>query len=176
MHLSLRLIVLGLLATFAARAATIYKWVDADGVVHYTDQPVAGSEKIVTSAAPSRTGTVPVTGAAPVGQTTPQAGPVPPVVFAILSPNPEQTFVNEPVPVRLDFQPGGSSQAEILSWRLNGQLIAEQTGVQFSLPNLPRGAYNLSATLSDSNTQQTIISTSVTFYVQQPSLLSPQHK
>jgi len=174
MHPLQRLLALGLLATTATQAAVVYKWVDADGVVHYSDQPVPGSEKIVTSAAPGRMGTVPVA-APPPAQQAPQPPPAAPSVFAIVAPNAEQTFVNEPVPVRLDLQ-GGSSQSEVLSWTLNGQVLAGQSESQFTLPNLPRGAYNLSATLVDANTQQTIRSTSVTFYVQQPSLLSPQHK
>jgi hypothetical protein len=176
MHLLQRLLALSLVATFSARAAVVYKWVDADGVVHYSDQPAPGSEKIITSAAPGRMGTVPVA-APPLGQAArgPAPPPAPPAVFAILAPNADQTFVNEPVPVRLDLQPG-LGQGEVLSWSLNGQVLADQSGVQFSLPNLPRGAYHLSATLVDPTTQQTISSTSVTFYVQQPSILSPQHK
>jgi hypothetical protein len=169
-----RLLALGLVATFAAHAAVVYKWVDGDGVVHYSDQPVPGSEKIVTSAAPGRMGTVAVA-PPPPGQQARQRPPAAPAVFAILSPNAEQTFVNEPVPVRLDLQPEPSEDA-VLSWSLNGQVLAGQSGSQFTLPNLPRGAYNLSATLVDPNTRQAISSTSVTFYVQQPSLLSPQHK
>jgi hypothetical protein len=174
MHLLQRLLALGLLATSATQAAVVYKWVDADGVVHYSDQPVPGSEKIVTSAAPGRMGTVPVA-APPPGQQARREPPAAPAVFAIRSPNAEQTFVNEPVPVRLDLQPPPAEDA-VLSWTLNGQVLAGQSESQFTLPNLPRGAYNLSATLVDPNTQQAITSTSVTFYVQQPSLLSPQHK
>jgi hypothetical protein len=168
-----RLLALALLVACSAQAAVVYKWVDADGVVHFSDQPAPGSEKILTSAAP-HVGTVavspPATGSQP--RQTPNA---PPAVFAIVSPNAEQTFVNEPVPVRLDFQPGPTG-GQLLTWKLNGQTLTEQTGLQFTLPNLPRGAYNLSATLVDPSTQETVSSASVSFYVQQPSLLSPQHK
>ena len=41
---------LAALAAFAAQAAVIYKWTDADGVVHFSDQPVPGAEKIYTGA------------------------------------------------------------------------------------------------------------------------------
>jgi hypothetical protein len=177
MHLLQRLLALTLIATFSAQAAVVYKWVDADGIVHYSDQPAPGSEKIVTSAAPGRMGTVSVAAPA-LGQAAREpapTAPTAPAIFAILAPNAEQTFVNEPVPVRLDFQPG-LGPGEVLSWTLNGQLLADQSGVQFSLPNLPRGAYNLSATLVDPVTRETISTTSVTFYVQQPSIFSPQHK
>src|SRR3981189_1798206 len=46
-------IALGLVAACAADAAVIYKWTDADGVVHYSDQSVPGAEKIVTSSSSS---------------------------------------------------------------------------------------------------------------------------
>jgi hypothetical protein len=175
MYLLQRLLALGLIASFSAHAAVVYKWVDADGVVHFSDQPVPGSEKVVTSAAPTHMGTVPVAAPASGGGPATQAPPALPAVFAIVSPNAQQTFVNESVPVHLDLQPG-LAEGETLSWKLNGQELADQTGLQFNLSDLPRGAYNLSATLVDSNTQQTITSTSITFYVQQPSILSPQHK
>ena len=35
-----------ILAAFAAQGADIYKWTDADGVVHYSDQPHPGAVKI----------------------------------------------------------------------------------------------------------------------------------
>jgi hypothetical protein len=38
-------IVLAAFAAFAAQAAVIYKWTDANGVVHYSDQPVPGSRE-----------------------------------------------------------------------------------------------------------------------------------
>src|SRR5260370_2380123 len=53
MHLLRLSIALGLVATCAADAAVIYKWTDADGVVHYSDQAVPGAEKIVTSSSSS---------------------------------------------------------------------------------------------------------------------------
>jgi hypothetical protein len=52
MHLCRTWIALGLLTVFAGslavQAAVVYRWVDADGVVHFSDQPVPGAEKIVT--------------------------------------------------------------------------------------------------------------------------------
>ncbi len=50
MHLCRSWIVCGALALaaipFAVHAAIVYKWTDADGVVHFSDQPVPGAEKI----------------------------------------------------------------------------------------------------------------------------------
>ena len=49
MHLARLWIGLGLIAACAAPAAVIYKWTDADGVVHYSDQAVPGAEKITST-------------------------------------------------------------------------------------------------------------------------------
>ena len=62
MHLRRMWIGLGLFAALAAgvatHAAVVYKWVDADGVVHLSDQPVPGAERIVTESGPGRSATV----------------------------------------------------------------------------------------------------------------------
>ncbi|MGP0088234.1 MAG: DUF4124 domain-containing protein, partial [Steroidobacteraceae bacterium] len=50
MHLLRRSLALGLFAAVVAQAAVVYKWTDADGVVHFSDQPEPGAEKIYTSA------------------------------------------------------------------------------------------------------------------------------
>ena len=42
-------ILLGLLTAVTAQTAVIYKWTDANGVVHYSDQPVPGAERIITA-------------------------------------------------------------------------------------------------------------------------------
>ncbi len=41
------LTVLLLIACIPLRAETIYKWVDSDGVVHYSDVPRDGADKLV---------------------------------------------------------------------------------------------------------------------------------
>ncbi len=53
-HRTLRRSLLLVLLAGSAQAATLYKWVDADGRVHYTDQPPAPGAKVTeTRAAPS---------------------------------------------------------------------------------------------------------------------------
>ena len=54
----------------------IYKWIDADGVVHFSDQPVPGAEKIVTSS-PTNNG---IGGAVPAS--TPSQSPAKPAATA----------------------------------------------------------------------------------------------
>ncbi len=178
MHLWKAVIALGLIGAFAARATAIYKWTDADGVVHYSDHAPPGAERIVISS-----GTVAGTGVgaqtgvpAPAGK-TPQAK-VRYSLFSILSPTKDQVFFNdEVVSIRLGLEPELQPDQE-LTWNLNGSPLTEQgpNALAFSLPTLARGTYTLSATVRDTATGESQTANSVTFYVRQPSELSPIRK
>src|ERR1700733_1931752 len=56
------------LVPFAAQALVVYKWTDAQGVVHLSDQPVPGAEKVFTSSAPGHAGILGQTGSAAPGR------------------------------------------------------------------------------------------------------------
>jgi hypothetical protein len=169
---------LGLLAAFAVQAGVIYKWVDADGVVHYSDQPSPGAEKIYTSSSSSAAAAA----TRPSGsqQQLPQA-PQPSGLgyseFAITAPTSDQTFFGDDVVfVNLTLVPSLRGNHGII-WHLNGrQLDAPPNPVAFPLPHLDRGTYTIAATVTDQNTGETQSSNSVTFFVRQPSALSPQHR
>jgi hypothetical protein len=76
--------------------------------------------------------------------------------------------------VEPDLQPNGPIS---ISWSLNGSPVAEGEGsTRFALPDLPRGVYTLSATLTDIASGATKSADPVTFNVLRPSVLSPQHK
>lgn len=181
MHLSRIWIVLAswaaaILST-AALAAVVYKWTDADGVVHYSDQPVPGAEKIVTS-----TGSKGIGGALPnPGPSEPQEAKGPKLSFsqfAITSPGPEETITgNQLVLVHLELAPP-LSPTQSVTWFLNGQPLSNQApdAVQFTLEDLPRGTYSIMATVADQSTGESKSTSSVTFYVVRASVLSPQHK
>ncbi len=163
------------LAASASCAATVYKWTDAAGVVHFSDQPEPGSEKIITNGGPARSA-APTTAPAPPAPQKP-AVPLKPSValgyttLAIASPTPGQTFVATAVPVRLALDPVMKPN-HILTWSLNGSALPD-TEQQFALENLPRGAYSLTATISDPATQESYSTDPVDFFVRQPSILAP---
>jgi hypothetical protein len=170
---------LSLLAAFAVQAAVVYKWVDADGVVHFSDQPSPGAEKIYTSspsAAPA--GSAPSYAAAsrqaPTGAAASGHGFS---EFSIASPVNDQTFFGDDViAVHLNLAPG-LKPSQSITWYLNGkQLGFPPDATSFPLPHLDRGAYTLAATITDQETSESQSSNSVTFYVRQPSALAPQHK
>ncbi len=169
---------IGLLTGFTAQAAVIYKWVDADGVVHYSDQSSPGAEKIITagSSSPGTSSARSTTGPSAPPPKSAQGG-LNYVDFTITSPASEQTFFGDDiVAVHLNLSPS-LRPGQSITWHLNGtQLDFPPTAVSFALPHLDRGTYALAATITDQQTSESQTSNSVTFYVRQPSALSPQHK
>jgi hypothetical protein len=178
MHLWRLWIAFGVFAAFAAGAAVIYKWTDADGVVHYSDQAVPGAEKIVTSSG-SANGIGGSTRAP--ANTTPQKAPPTGLdysVFVIESPAKEQVFFgDEIVPIRLHLEPGLKPN-QAITWHLNGKQMTDQApdSLAFALQALSRGTYAVAATVTDMVSGESQSTDSVTFYVRQPSVLAPQHK
>jgi hypothetical protein len=168
------------LAPVAGQALVVYKWTDAQGVVHFSDQPVPGAEKITTSSAPGSAGILGQT-AAP-GPAAPSEKPKPTSLASakvgITSPGPEQTFTGgESVPVSLATDPDLKPSWTIV-WTLNGAQVQGQApdAKSFTLTDLPRGVYTIEATVTDASTGESKTAEPVTFNVLRPSVLSPQHK
>jgi hypothetical protein len=163
------------------RAATVYKWIDADGVVHFSDQPADGAEKITTSSGSTR-GIL--TGPAP-GATAPdkpKASTFADTQVSIASPAQEQTFSGgEAVTASLSLEPPPKSAHQFLiAWTLNGSPVGEGADLlSFTLPEAltaGRGSYTLGATVTDPVSGESKSAAPVTFNLLRPSLLSPQHK
>ena len=179
MHLWKPWILLAALAAFAVQAAVVYKWTDANGVVHYSDQSVPGAEKIftATSSTPGR-----ATSSARLGQgaPTPQqpaASGLNYTQFSITSPSPDQTFFGDDViSVHLVLEPALRPNHTI-TWHLNGKQLDDQgpSSTQFSLQSLERGTYAIAATILDQDSGESQSTASVSFFVRQPSVLAPQH-
>ena len=168
---------IGVLTACTVQAAVIYKWVDADGVVHYSDQASPGAEKIITAGGASSSSAAGRNIAGPTSR-TPQEGEqrgLNYTEFSIASPAPEQTFFGDDViPVRLNLNPPLRPNQGI-TWHLNGaQLDSPPGALSFVLPRLDRGTYVLAATITDQQTSESQTSSSITFFVRQPSALSPQ--
>jgi hypothetical protein len=181
-------IVLATLAAFAGQAAVVYKWTDADGVIHFSDQPVPGAEKIHTSAGSLNGAAAPAGAAGPAAarsnqEVAPSGVPREAAVlgyteFAIASPVANQTFFgDEAINVGLTLEPPIKAN-HTLTWHLNGKEVEDQgsNAIQFKLPHLDRGTYAIAATITDPQSGESRSTDSVTFYVRQPSELSPQHQ
>jgi hypothetical protein len=176
MHLRKPWVLLSLLAAFAVQAGVIYKWTDADGVVHYSDQAVPGAEKIATSSSSlNRANSGPSQPSS--GNTQPKPGAAAELQLTLISPTPEQVFFNdEIVNVNLSVQPT-LKPTQAITWHLNGKPLDQPpTALSFALQGLERGTYVLSATVVDQVSGDTVNSPTVTFYFRQPSALSPLHR
>lgn len=168
---------LSLLAAFAVQAAVVYKWVDADGVVHFSDQPSPGAQKIYTSSSSSAAAaSAPRSqGGEPQAPRSVAASGLGYNEFSIASPVNDQTFFGDDViAVHLSLEPSLKPDHSV-TWHLNGKQL-DTDATAFSLPHLDRGAYTLAATITDQQTSDSQSSNTVTFYVRQPSALAPQHK
>jgi Domain of unknown function (DUF4124) len=175
---------LGLLAVLTAapsvQAMVVYKWTDADGVIHFSDQPVEGAEKITTGSGTQSRGALSqrapnVVAAAAKPKTT---GALDYTQFSITSPSPDQTFTgDQAVTASLGLEPALKPD-QTVSWSLNGVQVPNQPAdaVSLSLTDLPRGSYTLSVTVTDPSSGQTRSADPVMFNVLRPSTLSPQHK
>ena len=174
MHLRRTWTALGLAALIsAAPAATVYKWIDADGVVHFSDQPVPGAEKVTTTGGSTR-GIL----SQPMPTTAPEKPrPRPVQHVSISSPAPDQTFTGgEQVSASLSVEPA-LTPSQTVAWTLNGAPVGQESNAtQIALPDLARGTYTIAATVSDSVSGESISAEPVTFNVLRPSVLSPQHK
>jgi hypothetical protein len=173
--------VLASLAAFAAQAAVVYKWTDSDGVIHFSDQPVPGAEKIFTSSGSSTGGSVSSARQANPGEPSPLRNAAPGLnytQFSITSPVRDQTFFGDDViSAQLALDPG-LKPGHTVTWHLNGKQLDDQspTATQITLPHLDRGTYAIAATVTDSATGESLSTDSVNFFVRQPSELAPQHK
>ena len=167
------------LVPFAAQAVVVYKWTDAQGVVHVSDQPVPGAEKVLTSSAPEHAGILGQTAGAsstPTAQKPPTA--LSGATVTISSPAPQQTFTGgESVPVALSITPA-IKPSWIVVWSLNGAQVPNQApdATSFTLTDLARGVYTIEALVTDPGTGETKSAEAVIFNVIRPSVLSPQHK
>lgn len=72
MRVSLRTLLLSaLLAAACAQAADVWRWKDAQGVVHYGDVPVAGAERVRTSSATAPSASTTAAASTPAPTLTP---------------------------------------------------------------------------------------------------------
>lgn len=163
------------LACSLALAATVYKWVDENGVVHYSDQPHPNAEKVQLKAPQTYKEGSP-------GAFAPAAGPSAPVNAppsyrgcAVAQPSDNQDFSNInslSVIVQTDppLRPGDQ-----IFLTLDGQALNEgrPTGTQFTLSPVDRGTHTLQAAVRDGDGALMCQTPVVTFNVHQPSIQNP---
>ena len=168
---------MSLLCSLALAGATVYRWVDESGVVHYSDQPHANAEKLHVNAAqsykPAAADSAPAGGGGQVASaaTAPYRG------CAIVQPQDDQTFANIDsltVVVQTDPQLHSGDRVYVT---VDGQALnaGNPTGAQFVLSPVDRGTHTAQAQVKDSGGAVQCQTPPVTFHVQQNSILNPNN-
>jgi Domain of unknown function (DUF4124) len=169
---------LGLLCA-AARAdnggrTTVYKWVDAQGIVHYSDQPHPHAQKLEISGA--QTFSAPPLSASSADTAAPQeTQPSGPAYQScvIAQPTDQQMLMNvyqatAVVQTSPPLRPGDAVRLFV-----DGKQI-EGSGTSFTFPVF-RGQHSVEAVIQDDTGQIVCETSTVTFYVHQPSVQNPHN-
>ena len=168
------LIAIGMLLA-ASAFATTYKWVDQNGVTHYSDTPAPGAQVVDLQSAQTFTPNAssgnnrPQTSNSAAGQQSQYSK------LDLWKPENDETFQNtgNTLTARLriepDLQPGHSIWLYLDGKRVDGLPGA---GDSFSLNDVFRGTHTLVAVVTDQTGKQLISSQTVTFHMHQTSILT----
>jgi len=180
MRTLLGLVAAGLLSCAAlvpsalAAGTTTYRWVDAQGIVHYSDTPHPGAEQIQLSGAQTYHGT-------PAPAAT-QAAPPPPAGATdagyqsclITQPAPDSNlFAPEVVNISIRTVPP-LRQGDTLGVAVDGTALPPVgDGQSFQVQQPERGSHTISAEVHAADGSVICSAAPVTFSVQRPSVFSP---
>jgi hypothetical protein len=159
----------------SAGAATIYKWVDAQGVVHYSDQPHPGAEKLELGEIQTYSGTSSrPRDAAPVGDAPPPSDGPPYAVCELYKPSTDEVFFNtQSVIAKLRVQPA-LRRGDQVFLALNGRRLPDPpSGTEVTVSPVFRGTHTLMLVVEDRGGNVVCQSDPVTFHVRQPSTRAP---
>jgi len=167
---------ISLACSVALATTVIYKWVDENGVVHYSDQPHPNAQKlevegVQTYSSKSAGVRAP---ASSESETPAQAGPAY-RGCAVAQPLDQQSLPNaESVFIRVQTDPpvrrGDQVFITMDGNALNG---GAATGMSWNVTPIDRGAHTVQAQVKDPSGETLCQTPPVTFYVHQPSLFTP---
>ena len=167
------LVFVGLLAS-ATVLAQAYRWVDEDGITHYSDVPTEGAEEVQLSEYSRNTGARLYRERAPSSAEAEQAADDQPFRYeslSISSPGPEETLWNIEgvLNVSVAVSPGLQSGHQLRVYYNGQQRLV--SGTSFQIEEVFRGVHNLQAEVIDATGRLMIRSETNRFYVQQNSVI-----
>lgn len=168
----MRTLLLLAVALSGAAQAEVYKWVDKDGVTHYSDRPQPGSEKIVVAPAqgyeapktPSASGTVSTPTPATAALPAQSDGNCP-----LLSPLDGETLQNVPF---LTFTYRSIDTAKAVLVLNDKRYTAQGTAGFIKVEPAVRGSYEAKLQFLNASGAVVCSAPRITFFVRQPSVLN----
>lgn len=170
---------LALLSMTAHGAETeTWRWVDERGVVHYSDRPHPGAERVDLRSVQSYEAPRLSTRTAD-GQDGEEEGAQNPYKrIAVVQPGAGETLWNigGRLDVQLDVEPSVRG-AHRLQVQLDGEPVSgvPEAQTQFTIGNVFRGAHTLTASVVDAEGRELATSAPVQFFVHQSSALNPNN-
>ena len=166
------------LACSLALAATVYRWVDENGVVHYSDQPHPNAEKLQVHAAQTYKPSSPDASAGGGGASSSSSASSSPYKgCAVVQPQDGQAYANVDsltVVVQTDPQLHQGDRVYVM---IDGQAVngGAPSGPQFVLSPVERGSHTAQAQVKDAGGAIMCQTPTVTFEVHQNSILNPNN-
>jgi hypothetical protein len=155
----------------------LWKWTDANGVVHYSDVPGPGAVRVdlvVPAAQPGPAATPAPSAAAAPAKPAAAAGTTY-TSLEIWEPENGASFfgADANVNVRMRSDPAVSADDSLLLY-LDGKLVeGPVNSLDYTLTNLERGAHSVAAQILDSKGKEKIRSQPVVFHIKQVSVIPP---
>ena len=165
---------LALLTADVARAE-VYKWVDKDGVTHYSDRPAPGATEVTLPAAQTyqapagRAASAPTVGSPAIAPAL--AGATAGAMAGkceIRSPKPDETLQNVQSIVVTYTGPEGMSAVLLLN---NKRYTGERDTNRIVITPAPRGTYEATLRFVNARNEEVCKAPAVTFFVRQASII-----
>jgi hypothetical protein len=153
---------------------TVYRWVDAQGVVHYSDQPHPNAQKLEISGAQTFSAP-PLPASSSVAQPAEESQPSGPAYesCSIAQPTDQQMLMNAyHATAVVQTSPPLRAGDEVRLF-VDGKQIAG-SGTSFTFPVF-RGQHSVDAIIQDATGQIVCETSTITFYVHQPSIQNPHN-
>ena len=167
------LVALGAVSASSHASATLYKWVDADGITHYSDRPAPGAEKVQIAGAQSYRGAS--TAATPSRRAANAPAAAPRYSrLEITRPSEGESFVNNggSVDAAAVVEPGLANGHQ-LWFVLDGTRQPDPAGGAMTMTfQVDRGTHTMAAVITDETGRELMSSAGITFYVRQNSILA----
>lgn len=177
------------LLAFAAQAqetkVQMWKWTDANGVVHYSDVPAPGAVQVGLSVPQGQPGSAPPVSNTGYGEseggddgTRDGASPASDQVYTsleIVKPENGASYFEADSVVAVQISPNPALAAgDRVYLYLDGARVGDSdTALGYTLQNVVRGQHTLASAIYDGQGNEKIRSQPVTFYMKQPTINAP---